>query len=196
MSKLIAIEGIDRCGKSTLISGLQKELSYDNWFFTQEPSDGYYGQLVRDSLSNVTKPTPSEFFLFLADRYEHHKNVIEPAMYDGKNVITDRYYLSTLAYQSKVVDEGMNMIKPLEYIDYVSGPFTVQSDVTLYIDVPVDVSMERMGEDREKYENRDRLEEAKRIYDYYADTHDNIVRLDGTLPEEELLEEALQYVRA
>lgn len=117
---LIAAEGLDGSGTSTLIDNLKEEYSdNDGFVFTKEPSDLYYGQAVRERLSMENDATPADFFAFLADRYQHCDEVIEPALEDGKTVITDRYALSTYAYQSKVLDDELGIIDPAKYLSLI-----------------------------------------------------------------------------
>ncbi len=190
----IVLEGIDNAGTSSLTNNLQRHLDNDEWVFTKEPSEGRYGAVVREFLSDENEPTPSDFYLFLADRYEHCENVIRPALEEGTNVLCDRYHQSTLAYQSRILDEQLGIIDPLKYIDEMTGHFIVEPNLVLYIDIPVDVSLERMGDDVEKYEKEETLKEAKRIYDYLCEENDNITRIDGTQSEEAVTAEALKHV--
>ncbi|WP_456434462.1 dTMP kinase [Thermosulfuriphilus sp.] len=98
---LLAFEGIDGSGKSTLAAAVANRLKKEGLevVLTREPTEGQYGQRIRDLLSQ-TKPSPGGLLeLFLLDRLDHVKNVILPALEAGKVVITDRYYFSTLAYQ-------------------------------------------------------------------------------------------------
>lgn len=186
---LIAAEGLDGSGTSTLIDNLKEEYSdNDGFVFTKEPSDLYYGQAVRERLSMENDATPADFFAFLADRYQHCDEVIEPALEDGKTVITDRYALSTYAYQSKVLDDELGIIDPAKYIDEMTYHFTIEPDLYIYLSIDVDTALSRIAAD-EKYEKRERLEEAKRIYDYVVHEKDNVKRISGKWDEEEIFEE-------
>lgn len=174
---LVAVEGIDGAGTTTLVDNLKNE--YPDFIYTQEPSDGFYGQAVRERLSSEYEPTPADFYGFLADRYQHCENVIIPALEDGKTVITDRYDLSTYAYQSKILDEELDIIDPMQYIDEMTYHFTVVPDLYIYINVDVDVALSRI-EPEDKYEKEENLKEAKRIYDWFAENRENVVEIDST----------------
>lgn len=196
--KLIAIEGIDASGTTTLANNIQQRSEIDafrngvsdEWIFTKEPSDGLYGSSVRESLSGG-EATPADFFGFLADRYEHMDNVIEPALKEGKYVVTDRYDLSTYAYQSKVLDEELDIMRPTEYIEEMTYHFTIEPDLYIYLDLSVDKVFERMGDgSKEKYEVEDRLKEARRIYNYMVEKKDNAVTIPAAWDEEGVLDEA------
>jgi len=91
----IAIEGIDTSGKSTQIQKLQENLP--DAITTKEPGATDIGKEVRDIvLSAKTQSKKAEFLLFLADRAEHIKEVIEPNL--GKMIISDRSVVSGVAY--------------------------------------------------------------------------------------------------
>lgn len=178
---LVCVEGIDGSGKGTLIDNLKNE--YPNAIYTQEPSDGFYGQAVRERLSSEHDSTPADFYGFLADRYQHCENVIVPALEDGKTVITDRYDLSTYAYQSKILDEELDIIDPIQYIDEMTYHFTVVPDLYIYINVDVDVALSRI-EPEDKYEKEENLKEAKRIYDWFAENRESVTEINSTFREE------------
>ncbi|WP_324170545.1 dTMP kinase [Sulfurimonas sp.] len=91
----IAIEGIDTSGKSTQIQMLTKH--FPNAIITKEPGGTKVGEKIRDIvLSAETKSKKAEFLLFLADRAEHIKEVIEPNI--KKTIISDRSVVSGVAY--------------------------------------------------------------------------------------------------
>jgi len=91
----IAIEGIDTAGKSTQISNLAKH--YPDAIITKEPGGTEIGKEIREMvLSAKTKSKKAEFLLFLADRAEHMKEVIEPNL--DKMLISDRSAVSGVAY--------------------------------------------------------------------------------------------------
>ena len=91
----IAIEGIDTAGKSTQISNLQKEFPFA--IITKEPGGTEIGKEIREIvLSAKAQSKKGEFLLFLADRAEHIKEVIEPNL--DKIIISDRSVVSGVAY--------------------------------------------------------------------------------------------------
>jgi dTMP kinase len=91
----IAIEGIDTAGKSTQIAALKS--AYPHAIITKEPGGTAIGQEIRSLvLSAKTKSKKAEFLLFLADRAEHIKEVIEPNL--DKMIISDRSVVSGVAY--------------------------------------------------------------------------------------------------
>ncbi len=91
----ITIEGIDTAGKSTQISNLASY--YPNAIITKEPGATDIGKEIREMvLSTRAQSKKAEFLLFLADRAEHIKEVIEPNL--DKVIISDRSVVSGVAY--------------------------------------------------------------------------------------------------
>lgn len=91
----IAIEGIDTAGKSTQISNIAKH--YPDAVITKEPGATEIGKEIREMvLSARAQSKKAEFLLFLADRAEHIKEVIEPNI--SKMIISDRSAVSGVAY--------------------------------------------------------------------------------------------------
>ncbi|MEA2073363.1 MAG: dTMP kinase [Campylobacterota bacterium] len=92
----IAIEGIDTAGKSTQIAALEE--LYPDAIITKEPGATAIGKEIREMvLSARAQSKKAEFLLFLADRAEHIKEVIEPNV-DRKMIISDRSAVSGVAY--------------------------------------------------------------------------------------------------
>ncbi|QOP41337.1 dTMP kinase [Sulfurimonas marina] len=92
----IAIEGIDTAGKSTQIAALENR--FPDAVITKEPGATELGKEIRELvLSARAKSKKAEFLLFLADRAEHLKEVIEPNI-DTKMIISDRSAISGVAY--------------------------------------------------------------------------------------------------
>jgi dTMP kinase len=99
---LIAFEGIDGSGKSTQIQLLAASLREAGipHVVTFEPTGGEMGRRIRDMARSGEAVAPEqELGWFMADRAEHVRELIEPACARGDWVLTDRYYLSTVAYQ-------------------------------------------------------------------------------------------------
>ncbi|NPA82195.1 MAG: dTMP kinase [Epsilonproteobacteria bacterium] len=91
----ILFEGVDTCGKTTQIELLKKE--FKDLIFTKEPGGTKIGKEIREILLHKgVQSKEAELFLFLADRAEHFKEVIEPNL--DKTVISDRGFISGIAY--------------------------------------------------------------------------------------------------
>jgi dTMP kinase len=99
---LIAFEGLDGCGKSTQIARLAETLraAARDVVLTREPTDGEFGRRIRATArAGEEIPHEEELRWFVEDRRSHVAEVIRPALAAGKIVLSDRYYLSTVAYQ-------------------------------------------------------------------------------------------------
>ena len=193
--RMVSVEGLDGAGTTTVTSGLREEFGGNEASeFTQEPSEGVYGRYLRKELASDSDPTASDFFMFCADRYDHCHSLIGPSLEKGKTVITDRYQLSTYAYQAPVLEPFVD--EPIEFIDETLDNFVIEPDLTILIDIPVDVALDRIGDDVEKYEKRKSLERAREIYLQQAEEKDYVEVIDGTQSEEKVLEEAKElYLR-
>tara|TARA_B100001115_G_scaffold67578_1_gene49916 strand:+ start:305 stop:916 length:612 start_codon:yes stop_codon:yes gene_type:complete len=194
----ITLEGSEGAGKSTLIERLKKYFLDKNieFIFTKEPGATEEGAELRKLLldKNIELDPISETFLLLADRLEHVRKIINPALEENKNVLSDRYIDSTYAYQGagrKInKDELDKFIKPLNF---------PKPDLTIYLDLPVEEGLMRVkGRD-----NLDRFEEEEidffeRIRNSYLklaqeDKH-RVIIIDSTVSEAEVFELAKDYI--
>jgi dTMP kinase len=160
---LIVIEGIDGSGSTTqsnmLLAWLQRVGIPAT--FTFEPSTGAIGKLVRQHLGrHVELGGPeAEALAFAADRMDHVVSEVVPALAGGTTVVTDRYYLSSLAYQALSCDPAW-----LREINR----YALRPDLTVFLSVPVDVGMARFSSraTRERFEeDRAQLARIARLYD-------------------------------
>ncbi len=100
--RLIAFEGIDGCGKSTQLARLAARLrgAGCDVLTTREPTDLPSGRRIREMARSGQALAPEEELRwFVEDRRAHVANTVLPALRAGRVVLTDRYYLSTVAYQ-------------------------------------------------------------------------------------------------
>ena len=97
--QFIAVDGPNGVGKSTIIDSLKFQLDKSglDFILTKEPTNSKLGQFIRDNQNAYSSKTLAA--LVAADRYDHIKRIIEPTLYDGKIVISDRYVASSLVYQ-------------------------------------------------------------------------------------------------
>lgn len=182
--RFIVIEGIDGSGKSTHIPLLAKRLMADGRrvYTTAEPTVSLSGGLLRDALSGVTPKTTCEIAsMFLLDRIFHNVNPvngIEKFLAEGVDVICDRYYYSSLAYQGSETDFDWVLDMNL------NCPEIRKPDLCIFLDLSPEKSLERISKNRmvkEIYEEKDRLEKfRKRYFDIFEMLKftDNIAVLD------------------
>ena len=165
--RFILIEGIDGSGKSTHIPLLAKRLMADGKkvYTTAEPTVSLSGGLLRDALSGVSKKTTCEIAsMFLLDRIFHNVNPvngIEKFLAEGVDVICDRYYYSSLAYQGSETDFDWVLDMNL------NCPEIRKPDLCIFLDLAPEKSLERISKNRlvkEIYEEKDRLEKFRRRY--------------------------------
>jgi dTMP kinase len=140
---LLALEGIDGCGKSTqaqLLATALRERGLEV-VLTCEPTDGAIGQHIREYFQGPTRhlSPKEELNLFMADRREHVEEVIKPALAEGKIVITDRYYYSSVAYQGAL---GLDPDRILAQNEILA----VRPDLTVILTLPVAQAMARLSQ--------------------------------------------------
>jgi dTMP kinase len=139
--RLIALEGIDGCGKSTQAAALALELGAR---LTFEPGATTVGARLRELLlaPDASPPSPrTEALLMAADRAEHVVRVLEPALAAGEWVVTDRYAGSTIAYQG--YGQGLDPAVLQELVGWATGGLA--ADLSVLVDVPVDVAAARLA---------------------------------------------------
>ena len=149
----ITFEGADGCGKTTqikLINQWLNENSIDT-VLTLEPGDTELGKSLRQILLHYDKPVANaaETFLYLADRAQHVKYLIQPALKDKKVILCDRYTDSTVAYQ------GYGRGEDTERINYLNNIATegLEPDLTLVFDVKSETAQKRVGKDKDRLES-------------------------------------------
>ena len=165
--RLIVFEGIDGAGKTTQIELLSKYLTSvgRRVYRTAEPTESVTGGLLRDALGGVSRRTACEMAaLFVLDRIFHNVNPvngIEKMLADGVDVICDRYYYSSMAYQGSETDS--TWVKEMN----LNCPEIRRPDICIFLDLTPKQSMERINRGRvthEIYENEEKLEQVRRKF--------------------------------
>ena len=165
--RFIVIEGIDGSGKSTQISLLAKKLNEDGRkvYTTAEPTVSLTGGMLRDALRGVTQHTTCEIAaMFLLDRISHNVNPvngIEKFLASGVDVICDRYYYSSLAYQGSETD--FDWVLDMN----INCPEIRKPDLCVFLDLDPDKCLDRISKNRlvkEIYEEKERLERYRKRY--------------------------------
>lgn len=148
--RLIVLDGLDGCGKTTQRSALAAWLPTSGLMpegagliCTREPGGTVFGQALRELLLHARgdqAPVPNaELLLYAADRAQHIENTIRPAMDRGDWVLSDRFSGSTLAYQGHGRGLDLSLINQLEQI--ATGGLT--PDLTLWLHLSVEDSIRR-----------------------------------------------------
>jgi len=160
--RFITFEGGEGCGKSTQVKRLKEalETSGREVVLTREPGGTWLSEQIRSLIKDQAEDPPcdrSELLLFLAARAQLVRNVIRPALEDGKWVISDRFSDSTLAYQ------GYGRGLPLEVIR-VANDFACEGlkpDLTLLLEVSPETATARMRKrEQATHTAADRIEQA------------------------------------
>ena len=186
--RFIVFEGIDGSGKSTQIRLLESNLKSRGRevYVTAEPTASVSGGLLRDALSGVSKRSACELAaLFLLDRINHNVSEaggIEKMLEAGYDVICDRYYYSSIAYQGSETD--FEWVKTLN----ISCPEIRRPDVCIFLDLDPDTSLSRIEKGRavtEIYEKKDKLAAVrasyKRVFESLGEKENvKIINADGT----------------
>lgn len=147
----VVLEGIDGCGSTTHAKLLAKAIKSrgPEVVLTCEPSTGPIGGLIRQVLQrrlfvpDATGPRNFDWstmaLLFAADRMDHLDSTVAPALRGGQVVISDRYDLSSLAYQSVTAHSGPESIPWIRELNAQA----LRPDITIVIDVPAEVAEAR-----------------------------------------------------
>jgi len=139
----ITFEGIDGAGKSTHIEWLAERLRArgKTVVTTREPGGTPLGEELRGLLLHRSMDLDTEALLMFAARREHIVQVIEPALARGDWVVSDRFTDATFAYQGGGRGLDRHRLEVLE--NWVQG--SLQPDLTLLFDVPLEVAAERLA---------------------------------------------------
>jgi dTMP kinase len=169
--RFLTIEGIEGVGKTTQVARLSQYLAERgiDHAVSREPGGTPLAEKIRELVlrpRDETLPPAAELLLMFAARAVHLANRIEPALKAGRWVICDRFTDATYAYQGGGRGMGQTDIRYLETL--VQG--ARRPDLTLLLDVPVDVGLERSRQrdaggvrdrfDRERAEFFERVREA------------------------------------
>jgi len=204
----IVLEGVDGAGTTTHTRLLSAALG-DRGLpvrTTREPSDGPIGVQIRQFLTGrlvvpgLQGPRPPSWttmaLLFAADRMDHIESTILPNLNDGVTVISDRYYHSSVAYQSITGGgdaETVSWVKALN--QHARKP-----DLTIVLDIPPEVSARRRTErniGREIYDDGD-LQSQLGMFYREIDQHfvgEKIVHVDSNRTRDEVAADVLRHVR-
>ena len=198
--KFIVMEGLDGSGKSTQLRLLEQSLRCRGYAvdITAEPTPSAIGGLLRDALCGYTQRTPAEMAaLFALDRIQHNVNPvwgINRMLSEGRIVISDRYYYSSLAYQGRITDPAW--VRALN----LDCPEIRRPDLCVFLDVDYESCRRRVEEGRaflEIYEDPESLRATRECYHRVLrelSGRDNIVIVDAARTPEEVAADVLAAV--
>lgn len=176
----ICIEGLDGCGKTTQAKLLVKKLKKrHDAVYTAEPSRGQMGRFIKKHYLHADSrgSAVAEALLFAADRVEHLKSEVLPALEKGKIVVSDRYVFSSLAYQGAA---GLD----LKWIEEVNK-HAVRPDLALFIDVDPKTVTGRLKRKKSVMENLETQLKVREVYSKYVG-NGALLRIDGNKSKREV----------
>ncbi len=185
---LIAIEGIDGTGKTTLAKKLKDWLKSEGYevVVVKEPGDSVWGRKVRESSGLSAE---EELELFLKDREENVKKKILPALERKAVVIMDRYYYSTMAYQGA---RGVDV----DEIKSRNKKIAPEPDLVLLLDCEPEVCfdrIERRGK-TSRFEELEYLKKVRKLFLDIAERDDKVYIIDASADEEEVFRKARDII--
>lgn len=167
--RFIVFEGIDGAGKSTQIEKLRQKLIKEGRkvFITAEPTTSVTGGILRDALSGNYRRTASELAaMFLSDRVFHNVNEnvgINQALEKGFDVISDRYYYSSFAYQG--LDSDIDWVINMN----LNCPDIRKPDLCIFLDLDAEKSKSRIETNRATVEIFEKEEILNKIRNKFFD---------------------------
>ena len=199
--RFIVLEGIDGSGTTTQSQRLQKRLRQEGYRVqrTCEPTDRPVGKLIRRALMRQLSHRRKAYaltnqtlaLLFAADRLDHLRGEVLPALEDGKVVICDRYLLSSLAYQGIAVNPS--------WVEEINR-FAIAPDLTLFLEVDPRIAARRRAKRGGAKELFDAIELQTRIAKRYQAlvrkyrASQRVVRIDGTQSLDQVTTQALRQI--
>lgn len=187
--RFIVLEGIDGSGTTTQLDravSFVQSLGFPA-VATQEPSRGPIGRLLREALlGKLTMPDGTRMegrtmaLLFAADRRDHLQREIEPSLAAGTTVISDRYLMSSLAYQAEEADR--------DWVAQLARGVT-QPDLTVLLDLPIEEAARRRaaaGRPVERYDADSYLAKVASNYRALAKQDPSAIVLDGGASKDEV----------
>ena len=185
--RFIAIEGPDGSGKTSVIQALRRKLEQDGLevVTTREPGGSPIAEQIRQvilDVDNHAMDVRTEALLYAASRRQHLVETILPNVQAGKLVISDRFVMSSLAYQGMARGIGLDPVWAINQFA-IDGQMP---DLTLLVDVPAEVGLERIqaAKGQRQYDRLDRESLAfhQRVRQTYLDLAQdwaNLEILDG-----------------
>ena len=185
LKNFIVLEGIDGAGTSTQIKRLVQS-DPSRYIATAEPTSGPTGKFLRQMLAGDFKVDErTNAYLFAADRCEHifGKGGVQELCQSGKTVVSDRYFFSSLAYQS--VSCG------LELPQLLNSPFPLP-EYLFFFEINPEISLARVNNRKgakEIYENIEAQKKIAALYEKVISMYENdaalrqemkIIRIDAS----------------
>jgi dTMP kinase len=194
----VVLEGPEGSGKSTLLGPLAEcmRASKVDPVVVREPGGTHAAEIARAALLDPDHPLGpvAELFFFLAARADLVQTVIQPALAAGRVVLSDRFALTTEAYQMA----GRGLDPAMVRTANQAATLGIQPDLTLILDLTPEVGQARQlaaGKQQDRLE-RESVDFHRRVLEYYLAVKGRGVRhLDARLPPDQLLQVAWTEIR-
>ncbi len=198
--KFVVIDGGDGTGKSSVVAYLQEKLLNAPVLFTREPGGTPFAEQIRALLLQEREEhvfSEAELMLFSASRIQHVGNVVIPALKKGKHAISDRFSLSTIAYQ--LYGNGrLDLVKFFETLDVVAVSGCTP-DLYVLLDVETEVALARRikAGGLTRFDKKDvEFHKAVRLgFLQHLSRYPYSVVIDTSKSEEEVKQEVLKTVK-
>lgn len=193
MSVLVAFEGIDGSGKTTVCRRVHEALAADHRVErTREPTGTRLGERTRDAIDDG-HPV-AQALLFMAQHREHVAEVRD-RLEEGVHVLSDRWSDSCLAYQAATLEDHVD--DPMAWLTAGIGE-DLRPDLVVYLDLDVETALDRVGErgPRAGFEHRELLERVRANYEALAERFGSYERVDASRPVATVAGEAREVVEA
>ncbi|GAB4113597.1 MAG: dTMP kinase [Candidatus Caldatribacteriota bacterium] len=207
----ITFEGLEGCGKTTQAKMLHRYLIKQGFpsIFTKEPGGTKIGKKIRKILldqKNEGMDYTTEMLLFLASRAENVREVILPALKDGKIVISDRFYDSTMAYQG--YGRGIDL-KIIQYFTQLVVGDAIP-DITFFLDIQPEEGLKRSAMfsnsheirfeeefiKKKKIKGRLFLDRVREGYNQLVEKEgERVIRINANQSREKVFEDILSIVK-
>ncbi len=193
----VVIEGIDGSGKTTVAKKLAEELSKlgRKVYLTYEPTDTKYGKIVKECVD-----FGDPFLITLAFALDRalHTHEIRKKISEGYDVICDRYFYSTLAYEGAMLSEKMELEEALNWIEEIHKYIVIKPDYVFLLDVEPHTGLGRIESRKSssmiKFFEKERfLEKVRDIYLRIAEKY-GMKTIDGSKNVDEIIKEIMKEI--
>ncbi len=193
MTGFLVLEGIDGCGKSSAAEAVAKRIG-PRAYLTREPTDSWLGEAVRKGDDSDVSPY-TDALMFMADRANHTLEIAEQVR-AGRLVVCDRYYHSTVAYQSASLRRKA-LGDQFEWLLDANTRISIKPDVTVILVLDPEAALDRISgrEELSRFEKLDFLREVQENYHRLAGLDDTIIEIDASRDQESIVEEILLIVK-
>ncbi len=199
LKNFIVIEGLDGAGTTTQKKAIEDELCKAGYktYSTHEPTDNPIGRVVREVLQGKIKTTPEALaYLYTSDRHDHLYNKeygLMKELEEGKIIIADRYFFSSIAYQAVECD--------YEFVNMINSPFPYP-ELVIFVDTPVADCLDRIekrGEEKELFDKADFLTKVRANYlEVFEDLPKDVkyLKVEGSLSIDEIKQKEIEFIKS